>query len=120
MQLQGVDDSLHFHLMGTDLNFSPSYPLEHQKLQTPSNSEIKLAPPPLTHKNIINARSDFKKSAYKKSIINYTSNSSVLPHSVNSPVVSRTKCLVVIHNLCFVSSDGVYEIQWVSTMKFPL
>lgn len=56
----------------------------------------------------------------KKSITNYTSNSSVLPSSVNSPVVSRTKCLVVIHNLCFVGSYGVYEVQWVNTMKFPL
>jgi hypothetical protein len=44
--------------MGTDLNFSPSYPLGHQKVQTPSDSEIKLDPPPPTQKNIINARSD--------------------------------------------------------------
>ena len=42
MQLQGVDDSLHFHLMGTDLTFLPSYPLEHQKVQTPRERENQL------------------------------------------------------------------------------
>jgi hypothetical protein len=39
---------------------------------------------------------------------------------MNSPVVCRAKFLIVIHNLCFVSSDGVYEIQRVSTVELPL